>query len=163
VALAAAFAVLEDRAQPPQSLGVLALQPRASADGLAQPVGQDGGMGLERELHAGGATGHGRQLVDPECADAIGLAGTTDLHDPVGAGDLGEGGVPPAEAVAGRLHAKAGAGAATDGVLPREVPVDQVMVGELGVIGNVLQVVEDLLARGADDDRNCDGVHGAAV
>ena len=67
----------------------------------------------------------------------------------------------PAEAVAGRLHAEAGAGAAADRVDPRQVPVDQVVVGELGVVGDVLQVVEDLLARGGDDDRDGHGIHGA--
>ena len=61
----------------------------------------------------------------------------------------------------GRLHAKAGAGAAADRVDPREVPVDQEVVGELGVVGDVLQVVEDLLARGGDDDRDGHRVHGA--
>ena len=56
-----------------------------------------------------------------------------------------------------RLHAKARAGPAADRVDPREVPVDQVVVGELGVVGDVLQVVEDLLARRGDDDRDAHG------
>jgi hypothetical protein len=43
------------------------------------------------------------------------------------------------------------------------MPVDKVVVGELRVIGDVLQVVKDLLARGADEDRNGQRVHGAAV
>ena len=66
----------------------------------------------------------------------------------------------PAEAVAGRLDAKARAGPAADRVDPRQVPVDQVVVGELGVVGDVLQVVEHLLARSGDDDRDGHGVHG---
>ena len=70
-----------------------------------------------------------------------------DLDDPVRALDLGEGHVGPAEAVAGRLDAEARARAAADRVDPRQVPVDQEVVGELGVVGDVLQVVEDLLAR----------------
>ncbi len=40
------------------------------------------------------------------------------------------------------------------------MPVDEVVVGELGVVGDVLQVVEDLLAGCAYDDRHCHGVHG---
>ncbi len=35
-----------------------------------------------------------------------------------------------------------------DRVDPREMPVDEVVVGELGVVGDVLEVVEDQLARG---------------
>ena len=60
----------------------------------------------------------------------------------------------------GRLDAKARTGTTPDRVDPRQVPVDQVVVGELGVVGDVLQVVEDLLARGGDDDRDGHGVHG---
>ena len=63
-----------------------------------------------------------------------------------GALDLDERDVAPAEAVAGRLDAKARARAEPDGVDPREMPVDEVVIGELGVVGDVLQVVEDLLA-----------------
>ena len=59
-----------------------------------------------------------------------------------------------------RLHAKARARAAPDRVDPREVPVDQEVVGELRVVGDVLQIVEDLLARSGDDDRDGHGVHG---
>ena len=68
--------------------------------------------------------------------------------------------VGPAEAVAGRLDPEASAGAEPDRVDPREVPVDEVVVGELGMVGDVLQVVEDLLARGSDDDRDGQRVHG---
>ena len=51
----------------------------------------------------------------------------------------------------GAVDAEARARAAADGVDPREVPVDEEVVGELGVVGDVLQVVEDLLARRGDD------------
>ncbi len=71
------------------------------------------------------------------------------LDDSVGALDLGERHVAPAEAVAGGLHAEARAGAAPHRVDPREVPVDEVVVGEGGVVGDVLQVVEDR-SRGAE-------------
>ena len=88
-----------------------------------------------------------RELVDAERANAVVLAGATHLDDPVRAIDLGERHVAPAEAVARRLDAKAGARAASDRVDPRQMPVDQVVVGELGVVGDVLQVVEHPLAR----------------
>src|ERR1700733_2744815 len=97
-------------------------------------------LGLQRELHARGSSSCGSKLVDAERAHPIGLAGATHLDDAVGPRDLGEGRVGPAEAVAGSLHAKTGARATTDRVLAREVPVDQIVVGELGMVGDVLQV-----------------------
>src|SRR6185312_4807369 len=42
------------------------------------------------------------------------------------------------------------------------VPVDEVVIGELLVVCDVLQVVEDLLARGRDYGRHGDRAHGAA-
>ena len=65
------------------------------------------------------------------------------LDDPVRPLDLGERHVGPAVAVAGRRHAEARARSAADRVDPRQVPVDQEVVGELGVVGDVLEVVED--------------------
>ena len=73
-----------------------------------------------------------------------------DLDDPVRALDLHERDIAPAEAVPRRLDAEARAGSAADRVDPRQMPVDEVVVGELGVVGDVLQVVEDLLARRGD-------------
>ena len=102
----------------------------------------------------------GVEIVDAERADAVVLARATDLDDPVRALDLGERHVAPAEAVAGRLHAKARARARADGVDPRQVPVDEVVVGELRVVGDVLEVVEHLLARGGYDYRHGHWIHG---
>ena len=100
------------------------------------------------------------RLVDAEHANAVVLARAADLDDPVRGLHLDERDVAPAEAVAGRLDPKARAGAEPDRVDPREMPVDEVVVGELGMVGDVVQVVEDLLAGGSDDDRHCQGVHG---
>jgi len=74
--------------------------------------------------------------------------------------DLSERDVAPAEAVAWRLHAKARARARADGVDPRQVPVHEVVIGELRVVGDVLEVVEHLLARGGYDYRDGHRVHG---
>ena len=66
--------------------------------------------------------------------------------------DLDEGRVGPGVAAAtGRLDPVAGAGAGAVGVLARQVPVDQEVVGELRVVGDVGEVLEDLLARTGDD------------
>jgi hypothetical protein len=134
--------------------------PTPRAEGLEQTIGERLRLGLEREAHARGAAGVGGELVDPERAHAVALAAAADLDDAMGLLDLGEGDVAPAEAIAGRGDAKARAGAETDGVLAREVPVAQVVVGELGVVREILQIVEDLLARRADDDRYGQGVQG---
>ena len=43
------------------------------------------------------------------------------------------------------------------------MPVDQVVVGELGVVGDVREVLEDLLARLGDRRRDGERVHGAEI
>src|SRR6202034_2746885 len=43
---------------------------------------------------------------------------------------------------------------------PCQVPVDQVMVGELGVIGDVRQVLEHLLTGERDVGRDGERIHG---
>src|SRR5205085_11671825 len=48
-------------------------------------------------------------------------------------------------------------------VLPQEVPVDQVVVGELGVVGDVGQVIEHLLTRSRNRLRNGEGIHGGRI
>ena len=55
-----------------------------------------------------------------------------------------------------------GTRAAADGILPRQMPIREVVVGELRVVGDVDEVVEHLLARSADGDRNADGIHDGA-
>src|ERR1019366_4738428 len=97
---------------------------------------------------ARGARGGGIELVDADRADAVVLARAAHLHDAMRALDLREAHVGPAEAVEGSLDPEASPSAPADGVDPCEVPVDQVVIGELRVVGDVLQVVEDLLAGG---------------
>ena len=51
-------------------------------------------------------------------------------------------------------------GAAADRIDPRQVPVDEEVVGELGVVGDVLEVVEDC-SRGAEMRiETVSGIHG---
>ena len=61
------------------------------------------------------------------------------------------------------IRAKARPGAPPDGVLARQVPVDQVVVAELRVVGDVGEVLEDLLARAGRSSRERDGLHGPAI
>ena len=49
------------------------------------------------------------------------------------------------------------------GVLAGQVPVDQVVVGELGVVGDVREVLEHLLAGLRDRGRDGERVHGGGV
>ena len=78
-----------------------------------------------------------------------------------GALDLDERQVAPGKRLQRRACAEARAGAAAVGVLARQVPVDQEVVGELRVVRDVGEVVEDLLARAGDRDADGDRVHGA--
>src|SRR5581483_4399106 len=99
------------------------------------------------------------QRVGPEHADAVVLAAATVLDYPKWRLDVGERQIGPGKAAQRRLDAEPGAGALSVGVLSRQVPVDQVVVGELGVVGDVGQVLEDLLARARDGGRHGEGVH----
>ena len=67
-----------------------------------------------------------------------------------GALDLDEGHVAPGEPVQRGGHAKAGAGAATVGVDPQQLPLLEEVVHELRVIRDVGEVLEDLVARAGD-------------
>ena len=64
-----------------------------------------------------------------------------------GALDLDERHVAPREAVQRRVELEARAGAAAVGIDPGQPPLLQVVVGELGMVGDVREVLEDLLAR----------------
>ena len=55
---------------------------------------------------------------------------------------------PQLKRLRGAFTRKRAPGPEPNGVDARQVPVDQVVIGELRVVGDVLQVVEDLLARG---------------
>jgi hypothetical protein len=93
---------------------------------------------------------------------AVELARAPGRHDPVRPLDLDERHVAPAEAVARRVDAKAGAGSPARGLDPRQPPFLEEVVGELGVVRDVRQVVEDLLARAVDHDVGGDRVHRRA-
>ena len=71
--------------------------------------------------------------------------------------------VAPREAVERHLQPEARAGAVAVGVLARQPPVDHEVIVELGVVGDVGEVLEDLLARTGDGDLDADGIHGAGV
>ena len=76
-----------------------------------------------------------------------------------GALDLDERHVAPREAVERRIELEARAGAAAVRLDACQPPLLHVVVGELRVVGDVRQILEDLLARPADDDVRGDGVH----
>src|SRR6202044_790239 len=99
-ALAPSLAALDDRAQSPHGLHVLALEPAPCPEGLEQAIGERMRLSLEREAHAGATTGVGGQLEDSKRADPVGLASAADLDDAMRGRNLGEGHVAPAEAVA---------------------------------------------------------------
>jgi len=42
------------------------------------------------------------------------------------------------------------------------MPVEEIVVGERRMVGDVLQIIEDLLTGGVNDDRHCHGIHGHA-
>ena len=70
---------------------------------------------------------------------------------------------PHGKRLNGHLQAEARAGAVAVGVLARQAPVDHEVIVELGVVGDVGEVLEDLLARPGDRDLDADGIHGAGV
>src|SRR3954447_7322443 len=155
---ATALVVLEDAAQAAQALGGFPPEPAAEAERLDEPVGRELRLGLEYELDARAPAG---RLERParERLDAVELAAAADRDDAARWLDPDEREVAPAEALERRVHLVAGAGPGAVGVDPREPPVLQVVVGELRVVGDVREVLEDLLAGAVDGDAELDGVH----
>ena len=76
--------------------------------------------------------------------------------------DLDEADAHPAEALERRLDPKSSPGAAADRVLTGQMEVHEKVIGELRVVRDVDEVIKDLLARAADDDRDADWIHGGA-
>src|SRR3954452_11612402 len=156
---APALVVLEDAAQPPQALAGLALEPAAEAERLDEPVGGQLRLGLEHELDARAAA-RGLELPARVGLDAVELAAAADRDDLARRIDLDEGEVAPAEALERPVHLVAGARPAAVGVDAGEPPVLQVVVRELGMVRDVREVLEHLLAGAVDRDGELDGVHG---
>src|SRR3954453_7211017 len=148
---AATGVLLEDALQTAHRLAEVALRP-AAGDALEQAVGGQLRLALEREAHVRAVAGRALELVDADRAVAVVLAGAADLDDAPRALGLDDRGVAPREAVQRRLALPPRAGADAVGVLAGQAPVDQVVVGELRVVGDVGEVLVDLLARpGAAD------------
>src|SRR5687767_5667370 len=133
-ALAAVVVLLEDRLEALERPATAALEPPAlAAQALHQAVGGELGLDLGRVL-ALGAAARGRERPGRVGLVAVELAAAAGGHDPVGPLDLDEAHVRPAEAVEALVVAEPGARAAAHGVDPRQVPVGEVVVAELGVV-----------------------------
>src|SRR5215213_627240 len=158
-ALAAVVVLLEDRLEPGERLAAAALEPAPEPERLHDAVGRQLRLDLRRVLDLG-ASARRRQRPGVERLVAVELAAAAGGHDPEGSIHLDEGHVGPAEAVEAPVVAEPGARTVSDRVEARQVPVLEVVVAELGVVGDVREVVEDLLAGPADRDRAGDGVHG---
>src|SRR3954447_9258659 len=154
----AAVVLLEDRLETAHRLAQVALRP-AAGEPLEEAVGGELRLALEREAHVRAVARGALELVDADRAVAVVLAGAADLDDPARALGLDDRGVAPREAVQRRLALPPRAGADAVGVLAGHAPVDQVVVGELRVVGDVREVLVDLLARPGDADL-VDELHG---
>src|SRR5918994_849533 len=131
-ALAAVVVLLEDRLEPLQGLAAAALEPPARApEVLHQAVRRQLGLDLRRVLDPRAAAG-GRQRPGRVGLVAVELPAAAGGHDPERPLDLDERHVGPAEAVAALVVAESRARALAHGVDPRQVPVREVVVAELG-------------------------------
>src|SRR3954453_1145659 len=120
---AARLVVLEDRAQAPQALRALALEPAAHAEALHQPVRERPGPGLDSLRHARHAARALLELVDAAQPRAVVLAAASGHHDAARRVDLGEGDVGEVEALQRRLVAEAPARPLSRRVDARHAPV----------------------------------------
>src|SRR5215211_4497962 len=152
-ARAAIVVLLEDRLQPLQGLAPATLEPAArAAQALHYAVGRQCRLALGRVLDLGAAARR-RERPGRVGLVAVELAAAPGGHDPIRPRDLDEGHVLPAEAVEALVAAEAGARALAHGLDARQAPVLEVVIGELRVVRDVGEVVEDLLARTADGGR----------
>src|SRR3954447_4571792 len=155
---AAAVVLLEDRLETAHRLAEVALRP-AAGEALEEAVGGQLRLALEREAHVRAVARGALELVDADRAVPVVLAHAADLDDAARALGLDDRGVAPREAVQRRLALPPRAGAHPVCVLARQAPVDQVVVAELRVVGDVGEVLVDLLARAGDADL-VDELHG---
>src|ERR687886_794557 len=144
--------------QAAQGLAQVAPRP-AAVDALEEAVGRQLRLALEREAHVRAVAGGALELVDADRADAVVLAGAADHDDPPRPLGLDDRRVAPREALERRLALPPRAGALAVRVLAGQAPVDQEVVGELRVVGDVGEVLPDLLAR-ARDGYLVDQLHG---
>src|SRR3954453_12706883 len=79
--MAASAVFLEDRTQAAHGAPVLAAQPAAGTQRLAELVGEQLRLALEGERHTRAAARAFLELVRPERADAVVLAGAAGLDD----------------------------------------------------------------------------------
>jgi hypothetical protein len=103
------------------------------------------------------------ELVDAAPEDAVVLAATAALHDEPRLLHVGEGRIRPGVAREALLELEPGAGALAERVLAQQMPPGQVVIAELGVVRDVLEVLEDLPAGTRDGDCYFDGIHGREV
>src|SRR5919197_3551085 len=153
--------VLENGPQAPKRPAVLTAQPTAGAELLEQPIGNERRLGLARQLDPGGVAGSLQEAVFRADLDPVVLAGPALLDQAVGRIELDDGGVGPGETVQRHVDGVARARPAAVGLLAREPEVLQEVVGELAVVGDVREVLEDLLAGPRDGRGDGEGVHGA--
>src|SRR5215216_4240535 len=136
-ALAAVAVLLEDRLQPLERLAAAALEePPRAGDRLHDAVGPELRLDLRRVLDPGAAAG-GRERPGRVGLVAVELPAAAGGDDPEGTLDLDERHVGPAEAIEALVVAEASARAPADGIDPRQVPVLEEVVAELGVVRDV--------------------------
>ena len=139
----------------------LRFEPAAlAAERLHELVGRQRRLGLEHVLDRGAAARAASSVQIAVVLMRLNLPPRPTATIRRGALDVDERHVGPVEALQRRVDAEARARAAADRVDPRQVPVLQVVVAELGVVRDVREVGEDLLARTVDRDVARDGVHG---
>ena len=97
------------------------------------------------------------ELEQHEQADAVELAHPSREHDLAPGVDLDDRQSPHGKRANGSFGPEPTAGAEAIGLLPGHPPVLEEVVGELGVVGDVQQVLEDLAARAGDGRLEAEG------
>src|SRR6188472_1349468 len=134
---------LEDRLQALERPACAPPTPAAVAERLQEPIGRQRRLGLERPFHPCAAARGRVELPRLERLDAVELAAAPGGDYPPRPLDVDQRHVGPAEAVRALVDAVARARAGAGRVDPRQPPVLEVVVAELGVVGDVGEVVED--------------------
>src|SRR4051794_40900783 len=148
-ALAPSAILLEDVADAVERL---APAPLEEALPLVQAIGRHLRLRLVGDRHARGFAGPLLELPDRERPDAIELPVAADEDDAARGVGLEDGLVDVREAVEAPREGEARPGAPAVGVLARQAPPLGEVVHELGVVGDVGEVVVDLALRARDED-----------